>query len=165
MAAQTKAKLKKKLEQARQDLLQWCQTLEESDWTQPVYVHDEEWTVQDVLRHLTWAEGGMARLIQQIREGHEGVPPDFDLDRYNARGVDKLKDRAPAELMAMMTENREWILRMLDEMDQDELQLAGRHGSMHIMSIAEIFRTIAIHERQHLRELRRAITGAPSQPA
>lgn len=157
MSTITKVELREKLAQAREDLLQWCSALSEGEWTQPVYVHDEEWTMQDVLRHLTWAEGGMARLIQQIRQGHEGVPSDFDLDSYNARGVDKLKDRTPAELMAMMADNRQWILGMLEEMDEEELQLEGRHGSMRIMSIADVMRTIALHERAHLRDMRRAL--------
>lgn len=157
MATKTKSDLEKKLVQAREELLQWCRDLTESEWTQPVYVHDEEWTMQDVLRHLTWAEGGMARLIQQVREGHEGVPPDFDLNRYNARGVDKLKEKTPAELMALMAENRRWILRMLEEMDEEELTLEGRHGSLNVMSISEILHTIALHERGHLRDMRRAL--------
>ncbi len=157
LVAATKEDLRNKLAQAREALLHWCHELNESEWTQPVYVHDEEWTVQDVLRHLTWAEGGMARLIEQIRQGHEGVPSNFDLDNYNARGVDKLKDKTPAELMDMMTENRQWILRLLEEMDEEELQLEGRHGSLQIMSIADVLRTIALHERGHLRDMRRAL--------
>lgn len=157
MDPESRDQLVEKLAQTRNDLLQFAQTLRKSDWTQPVYSHDEAWTILDLLRHLTWAEGGMARLIRQIRQGQEGVPGDFDLDRYNERGIRKLADKTPAELLEMMSQNRQWILQMLQELDREEWQLQGRHGSLRIMTVAEIFELIATHERRHLDEMRRAL--------
>ena len=155
MIEEKKERIKKILAKARQKLLQWARVLDEGDWTEPVYVHDEQWTAQDVLRHLTWAESGMIRLIQQIREGHEGVPPDFDLDRYNASGVQKLMDKTPADLMAMMADNREQLLQILDDLSEEEMALKGRHGSLRIMSIEEVLLMIAYHETRHLADLKK----------
>ena len=159
MLGSKKVEIKEQLSNARKDLLQWARKLDEGDWTEPVYVHDEEWTAQDVLRHLTWAEGGMIRLIQQIREGQEGVPPDFDLDRYNAGGVRKLMDKMPADLMAMMADNRERLLQILDDLSEEEIGLTGRHGSLRIMSIEEVLHRIADHEIEHLADLKQVAGG------
>ena len=160
MIDEKKEPLKEKLSRARDELLQWTRTLHESDWTQAVYAHDEVWTVRDVFCHLIWAEGGMARLIQQIRQGEEGVPADFDVNRYNARGVRKLQEKPLAELLSMMTKNRDWILQILDELSPEELQRKGRHGTLRIMSIEDVLHMIADHERQHLGDLRQAVSGA-----
>ncbi|HZD10826.1 MAG TPA: DinB family protein [Candidatus Binatia bacterium] len=156
----TKEHLREELATSRRNLRDWIKTLSASDWTHPVYTHSEEWTALDVLRHLTWAEGGMARLIQQIREGQEGAPSDFDLNRYNARGVQKLKDKTAAELMAMMAQNRAWLLQILDDLNEEELQMKGRHGSLRIMSIEEVLQQIADHERQHLADLQQALNSS-----
>lgn len=158
MTDEKKAAIRARLQEARDDILYWARELNANEWTRPVYSHGDEWTAQDVLRHLTWAEGGMLRLIQQIRQGHEGVAKDFDLDRYNALGVRKLKDKTPSELMAMMNENREGILQILDELDEDELAMAGRHGSLHILTIEQILNQIANHERMHLQDLQQAFS-------
>lgn len=152
-----KAKIKQKLSKTRNDLLQYARELTESEWTQPIYTHGEEWTAQDILRHLTWSESGMTRLIQHIRQGHGGVSEDFDRDRYNAGGVEKLKEKTPAELMTMMTENRERTLQILDDLSEDELAMEGRHAIGDIMSIEAILRIISIHEQQHLQDLRQAM--------
>lgn len=157
MNPRSKDVLRQKLTETRDDLTAYIKNLREPDWTQPVYSHGEEWTALDVLRHLTWAEGGMARLIVQLRRGEEGVPTDFDLDRYNARGVQKLADKTPAELMELMAENRRWILDMLGELSQDDLQRQGRHGSGRTMTVAQVFQQIADHERQHLHDMRQAL--------
>lgn len=158
MNLKSKEQLDATLNETRRELLGWAKALREGDWTQPVYAHGEEWTALDVFRHLTWAEGGMARLIQQIRQGEEGAPPDFDLDQYNARGVQKFADKTPAELMEMMTRNRQWVLEILHDLEPAELALTGRHGSGEVLSIAQILETIATHEQQHLAEMRQALS-------
>lgn len=154
MTNTSKEALKTQLELTRINLFEYARSLKESDWTQPIYTHGEEWTAQDILRHLTWAEGGMIRLIEQIRQGEQGVPEDFDLNRYNASGVKKLKEKTPAELMAMMATNRERLLELVDGLSEEEMALEGRHGSLQVMSIERILQVIANHEEQHLADLR-----------
>lgn len=157
MTEQT-AGVKEELAETRQRLLETARALDREDWTQPVYVHDEqEWSAADLLRHLTWAESGMLMLMKQIQRGESGTPPDFDLDRYNARGVSKLKDKMPAELLEQLQENRRQLLAFLDTLAEADWDETGRHGSGNIMSIREIAQTIAHHEAEHLQDLRQAL--------
>ena len=126
---QKKEAIKDELAAARERVLEVVRELDREEWTHPVYAHEEEtkWTAGDVLRHLVWAEGGMLRMMRQVKEGGTGVPEDFEIDRYNARGIEKLKKKMPAELLEMM--------------DQ----------------IEEVLETIAAHEAQHLEDLREAL--------
>jgi hypothetical protein len=159
--SEKKSAIREKLESTRADLLHVARELTEEEWTQPVYAHDGEWTALDLLRHLTWAESGMLRLLRQLQQGEEGVPPDFDLDRYNASGVQRLAGKVPAELMAMMAQNREELLAFLDTLQAEDWEKEGRHGSLRIMTIEAILNLIADHESQHLADLREVLEREP----
>lgn len=151
--------VKQKLAETRERLLAVARELDREEWSHPVYVHDDEtkWTAAELLRHLVWAEGGMLRMMRQVKEGGTGVPEDFEIDRYNAKGVEKLGDKMPAELMEMMAENRQQVLAFIDTLDADDWEKEGRHGSLRIMTIEEVLETIAAHEAQHLEDLREAL--------
>ncbi|MDX1663734.1 MAG: DinB family protein [Candidatus Promineifilaceae bacterium] len=171
MTESRKKKIIQKLTDARHELLDVTERLGWDTWTHPVYAHGEEpsaegggeWSAGDLLRHLCWAESGMIRLINAIREAEEddelaGVPEDFNLDRYNASGVRKLKDQMPAELLATMRENREQLLALIDDLEPHEWDKEGRHGSLRVLSVEEILHVIADHEAQHTEDLRDAFT-------
>jgi hypothetical protein len=150
----------KRLAASRAELVEACRELDRDTWTQPVYGHGEEveWTAMDLLRHLVWAEGGMLRLMTQIRAGEEGVPADFDLDRYNASGIRKLKDELPADLLLRLEQNRKDVLAFMDSLEEGDWEKQGRHGSLRILTIGEILKLIASHEEQHLADLRRVLS-------
>lgn len=149
-----------KLAATRADLVKVARELDWDSWTHPVYGHggEKEWSAMDLLRHLVWAEGGMLRLMRQIRAGEEGAPADFDLDRYNAAGVNKLKDEMPADLLLRLEKNRNELLAFVESLEEGDWEKKGRHGSLRIMSIQEILERIADHEAQHLADLREALS-------
>lgn len=157
MTDEKKEVIRRRLHDSRQALLGLVQEMDEAQWTHPVYSHDARWTALDVLRHLTWAESGMTRLMKLIREGNEGVPPDFDLDRYNKSGVRKLKEKSATELLSQMEENRRQLLDLIQDLDESEWHKQGRHGSLRIMTIEEICQQCADHERQHTQDIRQAL--------
>ena len=174
MTESRKEKIVQSLAEARGELLDVTERLDAATWTHPVFAHAEEpsaeggdeWSAADLLRHLCWAESGMIRLISAIREAGEdetaGVPEDFDLDRYNASGVRKLKDRMPAELLALMRDNRQRLLALIDDLEPHEWDMEGRHGSLRVLTVEEILHVIAEHERRHTEDLRSAFTLPPS---
>lgn len=164
MTEERKQALREKLNSSREATLEVIQQMDPEDWTHLVYSsHQADWTARDVLRHLVWAEGGMLRLMKNIREGGSGVSQDFDLDKYNAQGIAKLDDRMPAELMAMMQDNRKQLLAFIDALDEADWEMSGRHGSGETMSIAQICERIANHEQEHLADLRQALELGPDQ--
>jgi hypothetical protein len=46
---------------------------------------------------------------------------------------------------------------MLATTTDEELDRRGRHGSLRILSVEDIFALIADHERRHLLDIRRAV--------
>jgi hypothetical protein len=152
-------KILERLAATRAELVAAARELDRESWTQPVYAHGEEkqWTAMDLLRHLVWSEGGMLRLMKQIRAGEEGVPADFDLDRYNASGVQKLKDELPSDLLMRLERNRTELLTFVESLEEGDWQKQGRHGSLRILTIKEILELIASHEAQHLQDMRAAL--------
>lgn len=166
MQATEIALTREKLALNRQALLETLQAVGETDWQRPVFSEDTNWTVADLLRHLVDAEASMTRLINQIRAGSPGVPPDFDLARWNASRVAKAAGKTPEQLLEELNHNRGELLSLLGTLGLEEWKLSGRHGSLREMTVAEIAHQIADHERDHAQDIRLALeSGAPKPSA
>ena len=113
-----------------------------------------EWRVTVFVRHVSDSERGMTARMAQGQAGGEGVPADFDLTRWNRRVVAKLQDKGPADLLAGMSANREALFAFIDTLADDDWAKQGRHASGHILSIEQVCRLIANHERSHIAEIR-----------
>jgi hypothetical protein len=101
----------------------------------------------------------MTRLIVQIQGGGEGVPPDFDLHRWNQRAVSKLQDKTVADLLAGMVDSRIELLDVIDSLDDADWDKQGRHASLRIMTIEEVCHLIADHEQAHAALMKEALAG------
>lgn len=89
--------------------------------------------------------------ITRINAGEETVPPDFDLNRWNKRSVEKAADKQPPELLTALDEGRTALKQVLDGLSDSDLDKRGRHSSLQIMSIEEIARLIGTHETDHMK--------------
>ena len=146
-----------KLAATRQTLLAVLENMPPDNWEKTLYSEGATWTASDVLRHLVSAQYGMIRLIQVIQEGGEGVPPDFDRDRYNQRSVEKARDKNPAQLIQQLQENRSWLLTILPTLVAEDWEKKGRHASGRFLTIAEIVAVIADHEQIHAHDLHQLV--------
>ena len=153
----SRAELYGKLEASRQALLAVVAGLGEADWETAVFAEDASWHVLDLLRHLTDAENSMIALMARIRDGGEGVPEDFDLDRWNAVRLRKSQAKTPPDLVADLRQNRANLLAFMAALTEEDWAKKGRHGSGRIMSIEEICHIIADHERLHTRDIQAAL--------
>lgn len=149
--------VKAKLTSTREEWLATLAGLSDEQWNTRAYSDDSEWRVADILRHVADSERGMTGLMIQIKNGGEGVPPDFDLARWNRRVVDKLGDKPPRELLDSMADNRAALLAFIDTLEEADWDKKGRHASLKIMSIEEVCHLIADHEADHLRTIRVAL--------
>ena len=133
--------------------------LGEADWTRPVYSTEGggRWTVRDVLAHLADSEQGQLGQAQRIANGHPGVPPDFDLNRWNKRAVEKRADKSPAELLADVRDGYARVVVFLEGIAEDDLDKIGRHASGQDLSVEAILRHIAAHRATHVAEIEAAL--------
>ena len=146
-----------KLTETRAPLWDFLQDLDEAQWETAVQSEDEEWTISDIVRHLTSAESGMTNLMKQFQQGKDPVPPDFDRERYNNRSVEKTKDLTPTELLQTMAANRTSLLEFIATLSEEDWQKKGRHASLNIYTIEEVCHIIADHEAAHLQDIQTAV--------
>lgn len=155
--ADRKERILEKLAGVRQTLLDTVAEIKEEAWERNVFSESEEWRVSDLFRHIVDAEPGMTRLIENIRDGGQGAPPDFDLARWNASRVKKASHKTIAELTADLAQNRADLLQVIDTLDENDWDKQGLHASLKIMTIEQILDRIADHEVQHMEDIRRAV--------
>jgi uncharacterized protein (TIGR03083 family) len=152
-----KADIQAKLSATRQVLQALIEGVSDEQWATAVYADNSDWTIADLFRHVVDSERSMTALMAQIQGGGEGVPADFDLARWNARGINKAKEKTTAELIADSRQNRAALLAFINSLAETDWDKKGRHGSLRIMSIEEICHLIADHEAGHTEEIRRAL--------
>ncbi|MBP7999937.1 MAG: DinB family protein [Chloroflexi bacterium] len=156
MSEQTEA-LHQHLTTSRTILLDCLTRLTEEQWQTTIFSDGSQWTAADILRHLVDAQRGMTAQIAQIQAGGSGVPEDFDLARWNARGVRKAQEKTAGELIGELEEGQTNLFMLLETIQEDDWLKKGRHGSGRILTIAEIFTIIATHEADHARDIRQTL--------
>ncbi len=157
MAQDRKEAITRKLTETREQWLRVLNGLSAEQWEAPAYSEGSEWRVADTLRHVADSERGMTALMAQIKDGGEGVPADFDLNRWNQRVVTKLGDKDPQELLDGMAENRANLFAFIDSLEEADWDKKGRHASLKIMTIEEVCHLIADHEADHLAAIKEAL--------
>lgn len=149
------AQIRQNLAEARQQLERVLNAAEaHQDVT--VFSDGQGWTVRHLTIHLADAERGNSRQAMGIAAGQEVIPPDFDLDRYNRRAIEKRGEMTFAEARAALAASRAELLAWLDTVDDAALDAQGRHATLKTMSVAEILDLIAWHERLHTADIARA---------
>jgi uncharacterized damage-inducible protein DinB len=139
------------LDQTRHTLRSVLDHLQIDDWEKTIQDEDQKWTVRQIVSHLFDAQRGMTGQISKISVGEEVIPPDFDLNRWNRRAVEKQADKTPQELVAGLEDGRTALKQVLNGLTDEQLDKRGRHSSLQIMSVEEIIRQIATHEADHAR--------------
>ncbi len=149
--------LKAKLSEAR-DLLNRVLDAVGDRWETPVYSDGLQWNVRQLVVHLADADRGNSRQAQGIAAGMEVIPADFDIERYNRRVTEKNADKSVAQAREALAASRAELLAWLDGLsDEAVLDQEGRHASLEIMSVANILRLMALHEKGHALDIARTL--------
>src|SRR5437763_6180620 len=141
----------KQLDQTRHTLRSVLDHLQIDDWAKTIQDEDQQWTVRQIVSHLVDAQRGMTGQISKISMGEDVIPPDFDLNRWNRRAVEKQADKTPQDLIAALEDGRIALKQVVNGLTDDQLHKRGRHSSLTIMSVEEIVRLIGTHEAAHAR--------------
>ncbi len=154
--SEQKSELKAKLVQTRTYLNDVLDQVGER-WETQVHTQEGGWTVRQLVNHIASADRGHINMVKGIAEGVEVVPADFDLERYNRRTTEKTADKAAPLSRQELEQQRAELLEWLDGVDDSKLEREGRHGTLKIMSVAQILRVVAMHELTHGREIAHAL--------
>ena len=127
-------------------------------WETQIYTEGAAWTARQLLIHLAITDQGQSNTVMAIANGEELVPPDFDLERYNKRSVEKRAEMTVDEARQMLSDTRAKFNEWLDQLDESKLELTGRHGSLNVYSIGEFLEVMATHERNHANDIARVLS-------
>jgi uncharacterized damage-inducible protein DinB len=139
------------LAESREALLTAIDVLAADEWDRPT--SNPTWTAREILVHVSQAEPGLLGRMRRILDGTSQLPPGFDLNVWNTRQVAKQRNAEVATLVASLNESRQNILRFLDELTEEQLDIRGWHASGREMSLAEVFAITARHESTHARDI------------
>ena len=119
----------------------------------------DPWSVHDVLAHLVDAELGMQAQVRKLLAGEDGVPPDFDIHRWN-RSVARRGDEVSLEdLRDRLLQAYEQILALLEEIDEADLDMRGFVSPGKVRSVQDLMLGVADHRLEHALDIQRAIKG------
>lgn len=151
-----KAELRETLDKSR-DYLNRVLDQVDDRWETPVYSDGLQWTVRQIVAHLADADRGHNGQVMNIAEGRDIIPPDFDVQRYNARTTEKSAEKTAEQSRAELEASRAALITWLDALDDDKLTREGRHASLQIMPVWKILRIMALHERGHAQDIARVL--------
>lgn len=132
--------------------------LSDADLAQPVYSEEATgWTVRDVLGHLADSERGILGQVQRLIAGEVTVPEDFDLDRWNQSAVRKRAEVEVDQLLQDIENAYQDALTFLEDLEDQTLDLRGRHARGDTLSAEGFFRRMANHRARHATDIRESL--------
>lgn len=144
-----------KMQATRDELLSFVQGLDEASltWHPP----DGGWSIRDNLAHLVDAEHAHRRFVQAVLEGRSVHLDGFDLDRWNEEHVARHAGQSVGEILDALRAEREETLILIVDIPPDAWDRRGGHPALGEVSVWHVIRTIGVHERMHLREMRKLL--------
>lgn len=149
--------LTEKFEKEGLKTIEFIKSIPEDVLDTQLYDDGDRWTIRKTCIHLVESEGSIPKLIKNILDGGEGVPIDFDLDRYNASMVKKLGELSQEEIVSKMTNLRTETVKMVSELNEEDLEKSGRHPYIGESNIRDMLRIMLVNASSHLRDIRKAI--------
>jgi len=151
-----KRRIEEWLGSSRRFLSSVVKAVRDEDWQRVAHDDEARWTVRDVLAHVVGAEPSLLGIIMRAQaESHYAPRPDFDLDFWNRRQVEKRAEKSPADLVAELDRNRVETLKLSADLPESVLDFPVRHPSYGDMTVEDVFRLIGFHERLHADEIRK----------
>ncbi|MGA2821442.1 MAG: ClbS/DfsB family four-helix bundle protein [Anaerolineales bacterium] len=158
-----KVELLARLKQNRQELLETIAGIPESVMIQPGVVG--QWSLKDILVHLTLWEAELVTLLFQARQGQKPSTVQVStvaVDEINARWYEENRERSLDRAVADLAAVRQQTVRRVEEFSEADLTRSDRFawaGSkpLSVWIAGDTF----VHEAEHLEQIRkwRAATG------
>jgi hypothetical protein len=127
----TKEELLQAMESSRADLLKAIDGLNPTVMQEPGVVG--QWSVRDVLAHITRWEAELVRMLFQLKQGRTPDYPTLsepDIDKINARFHKENLERPLDQVLADFHSVRKQTLRRLSEYTEQELSEPGRYPAL-----------------------------------
>jgi uncharacterized damage-inducible protein DinB len=124
---------------------------------------DGGWSIRDNLAHLVDAERAHRRFVELVLEGRPTRIEGFDLDRWNAEHVARHAGRSVDEILADLTAERQKTLAFIAALPDDAWDKRGDHPAVGEVSVQHLARFISVHQRMHLKDIRRLLEAKETE--
>jgi len=148
------------LERGLSETVAFFQSLSPAELGAPVYSDGARWTVRQVLAHFIAIEGSMQKLFKNMLAGGPGAPPDFDFERFNRTQTPKFDGLSPEELISRFQAVRQETVRIVREMQEEDLDREGLHAFHGRGRLERFIRWAYEHVRLHEEDIRRVLKNS-----
>lgn len=114
-----------------------------------------DWSIRDNLAHLADAERAHRRFVRAVLEGRSTRLEGFDLNRWNEEHVARRAGQAVDEILGALRAERQETLAFISTIPPDAWDRQGDHPALGRVSLKQVIRIIGVHERMHLKEIRK----------
>ena len=153
-----KSEIRSFIEERHSESWSFLQTLSSEDGEMDLYQDEDSlWTVHTLVSHLADSERGMLGQAQRAVEGKMTVPDDFDLERWNRGVARKSASKSIPDFLQQIHTAHLACLDFLDSLDEDQLDIQGRHASGDMLTIEAYLRRIAQHRLDHIRDVKKVL--------
>lgn len=112
---------------------------------------NDEFSPKETLAHLVGAETSMLRMAKNwIAERDTTIRPDFDLNFFNQRQLEKRAGQSVEELLADWETAQGRVIELMGEVTPEDLVKEGDHPSAGHINLAGLFLVITTHETTHI---------------
>lgn len=158
MSAELQAELAAALESEGRKTAEFWRGLSSAQMQAQVYEDGLAWKAHDLLAHFVEVEGSIIKIIRRIAEGGEGVPADFDINRWNARHTTELSaEHDDAWLIDEFARRRAENVAWVQSLAPEQLERRGRHPALGETEVKHMLKLIYIHLQGHQRDVKRAL--------
>jgi len=133
------------------------QIVKGDDWYQQVYSEGANWSVHHILAHFVASEAAIARLVEFVLRGNEGVPEDFNIDAYNEREVSCFSKLPNDMVLQRFMERRGETIQLVMDLDDADLAVEGRHPWLGIVPVEQMIKLMYRHNQIHQRDIRKTL--------
>ncbi|MFN8472572.1 MAG: DinB family protein [Anaerolineae bacterium] len=145
--------LEEKLNHERARLMAELEGITEDMASRRVEGVDGWTTIHDAMRHVASAEQSMVTVAERTVAGTYQPVPDFDLNRFNARQVEKRQAQTWQDTLNELANVRANTLKVLEGWNEDQLNLPTVHPVWGDTTVGGLFRIIAIHDSLHRKDV------------
>lgn len=160
-----------KLAEERERFTAWVRSMPPEDWGK--LSPDGAWQARDYVAHLASIDPlltGLARAFQREGGVNNGRDSDrrFSIDEWNEGQILERRTRSMDELIGEMEQYRSDLNAALADFTDEQLDRTFHFGgdnkrSPRDLTVAEFLRGVVYHDRWHMEDARRAMTGEQEQ--
>lgn len=113
-----------------------------------------DWTIKDIIGHLTaWEQATITSLQAHAEGGESCLPPNLSENDYNHLNVARRKHFSLEKILQEWADTREWLKQALEELPAPQLEKPMLYPWGERGSVANLIQEMIDHEIEHRNDI------------